>query len=217
MSWLTIILIAVGSLLIFLLLLVVIAQVRSSRHIESLKKRIKEPYQETETYKPKMMHGAQPATGSRAEPSRSESVAEPKETVFEPPFPPAEEVLPEAPSAEAEPFTPKGYPAFSNARAIEALGLSQEEADQFTGELVTQIEAELPRIEAAVEAGDTEALEKLSHMLKGSATSLGEGGVADVLVAFNNDCKGTPEIGVMREHLQNLRYYFDLLKARYAA
>ncbi len=87
----------------------------------------------------------------------------------------------------------------------------------FIGELVTQIESEIPNLEAALKEGDKERLERVSHMLKGSATSLGEGGVADVLVAFNTYCKNCTDLEVARGHLEDLKHYFKALKAKFAA
>lgn len=121
------------------------------------------------------------------------------------------------PEPEARAFEPKAYPEFNNARAVEQLGLSQEEADMFIGELVTQIEEEIPNLDAAMAANDVERLEKVSHMLKGSATSLGEGGVADVLVAFNTYCKEGSDPEILQDHLENLRFYFGKLKEKFAA
>lgn len=54
-------------------------------------------------------------------------------------------------------------------------GLSQEEADGFTGELIAQIEAEIADLETAVAARDSEQLEEVLHKLKGSTSNLGEG------------------------------------------
>jgi HPt (histidine-containing phosphotransfer) domain-containing protein len=121
----------------------------------------------------------------------------------------------EAPAEAA--FEPTPYPEFSNARAVEELGLSQEEADMFMGELVSQIEEALPDLEAAAAAHDTEKLEAVSHMLKGSATNLGTGGVADALVDFNTYCKEGNDPQVIQKHMDDLHFYFDVLKSRYGA
>jgi len=115
---------------------------------------------------------------------------------------------------EAE-FVPTPYPEFSNARAVEQLGLSQEEADLFMPELVAQIEEELPNLEAAIAANDVVQVERVSHMLKGSSTNLGSGGVSDVLVAFNTYCKTGSDFEVIQNHMQNLRFYLGRLKAQF--
>lgn len=152
---------------------------------------------------------------------------ETEEIFVELPEAPVEEVVkaPEEEIAEAveeegltaAAFEPRPYPEFSNARAVEQLGLSQEEADMFISELVIQIDEELPNLDAAVAEHDVEQVERLSHKLKGSATSLGEGGVADVLVDFNTYCKSGDDAGVIQDHLNNLKYYFEQLKEQFPA
>jgi len=145
-----------------------------------------------------------------------EAVEAPEAEVAEAPEEAVLEVPEEAAVAPAA-FEPRPYPEFSNARAVEQLGLSQEEADMFISELVTQIDEELPNLDAAVAEHDVEQVEHLSHKLKGSATSLGEGGVADVLVDFNTYCKSGDDAEVIRDHMNNLRYYFEQLKEQFPA
>lgn len=252
MSALTLLLIFIALIVLIFLIVVLVSQIKSSRHIATLKKNVEASRvsKKDATLKPKVMKGAQPSRKtSPVKPAQSENVVEtappeiePAPVVSEPaPTAPVEEMAVEVteeapaepeveqpvPQAEAEPvpkpepearaFEPKAYPEFNNARAVEQLGLSQEEADLFIGELVTQIEEEIPNLDAALEANDVERLEKVSHMLKGSATSLGEGGVADVLVAFNTYCKTGKDPKILREHLENLRYYFGKLKEKFAA
>ena len=127
------------------------------------------------------------------------------------------EILPEEEAFAETAFEPTPYPEFSNARAVEELGLSQEEADLFIGELVTQMEEEMPGLEAAVDTNNAEKVEKISHMLKGSATNLGTGGVSDVLVAFNTYVKTGRDPEVIRRHMHDLHFYFEALKARFGA
>lgn len=245
MSWLTVLLIAAGAVFILFLVIMIVAQVRNSRNIESLKKEVGtqvKPAKPTE--KPRTAEAAVPSEAKRPEGTGTSdagaAVEEPKpeapaETAKPVPEPIVPETVMEAPHVEpeiAEPevtepetvelekeavFEPKAYPVFSNARAVEQLGLSQEEADMFISELVTQIETELSNIDAAFEENDREKLERLSHMLKGSATSLGEGGVADVLVELNTYCKTGSDREIIRDHIHNLNYYFEQLKAQYAA
>ncbi len=220
MSWITILLLASAVVLIVGLVLIIIAQIRSSRHIETLKKKTEAPKEEEPKARPKVSHGAQPAP--RRKPAAKESAVKPKpaapaETPAEPQKPEVRtrpEKRPE-PEVPAKSFEPKPYPEYDNTRAMEQLGLSQEEADMFISELVVQIEEELPNLDAAYEQNDLERLEKVSHMLKGSATSLGEGGVADILVELNTYCKSGKDRGVIGEHLKNLHYYFGKLKEKF--
>jgi len=239
MSWFIIALIAAGSVLIVLLLMVVVTQLKSTRHIEDLKKRVEHPEKKEKKERPGTRSGARPAARPekkvsepvREAPSVSEEVkpaapsapAAPEPSVSPEPAPAEKVPVEEAPVEEAPvektpaAEAPTVYPEFDNTRAVEQLGLSQEEADMFIAELVSQIEGEFSSLEAALEAKDCEKLEKISHMLKGSATSLGEGGVADVLVAFNTYCKDGDDMTVVRRHIDDLRHYFEKLKAKYAA
>ena len=136
-------------------------------------------------------------------------------------MPEVAETAVEVPSAAPAEFpagaVPTPYPAFSNARAVEQLGLTQDEADMFIGELVVQIGEELPQLEDAAAAHDAEKLEAVTHMLKGSATNLGTGGVSDVLVAFNTYCKSGSDPQVIQRHMDDLHFYFGELKAQFGA
>ncbi|RLA69957.1 MAG: hypothetical protein DRG24_07655 [Epsilonproteobacteria bacterium] len=111
--------------------------------------------------------------------------------------------------------TEKDYSKYNNARAVEQLGLSQEEADMFISELIEQIDSEIPSLEAAINSEDYEKIESISHMIKGSATSLGSGGVADVLVDFNTYSKEGKDIQVLQSHLANLKHHLVDLKAQF--
>ena len=254
MSAISLLLIGLAVIVAILLIVVLVAQVKSNRHIESLKKSIDKSCSSKETggMKPKIMKGAASAKMGGAAAVTEAAAAEPAAEIPEAPAAEAEEEILETPveaaaveieeisveikevppeieeapaeieaaaveAEEAPAFEPTPYPEFDNARAVEQLGLSQEEADMFIFELVTQIEEEIPNLDAAIAANDVDRLEKVSHMLKGSATSLGEGGVADVLVAFNTYCKDGNDPQVIKDHMENLRYYFGKLKEKFVA
>lgn len=240
MSVVMIVLIAVAVITVGFLLYILIAQIRSSRHIETLKQDLQTSGKKQQEIKPKVMHGATPSkpaahTAAAAEPvpEVSEPIAVvPEETVEAEPEP-LESPISEPVADEEEPilvaeafedaetgtvdeetaFTP--YPPYDSTRAIESLGLSEEETEMFVRELIDQIETEIPTLEAALEAGEHETLERVSHMLKGSSTSLGTGGVADVLVAFNTYCKTGNDLEVIAGHLEDLKHYFEALKSEY--
>jgi len=110
---------------------------------------------------------------------------------------------------------PRTYEPFSNTRAVELLGLSQEEADMFIGELIAQLDTELPHLEEAVQQKNHEKIETISHSLKGSATSLGTGGVSDVLIDFNTYVKTGNDNQIIEAHLDNLKHYLIDLKRVY--
>jgi len=109
----------------------------------------------------------------------------------------------------------KEYPKYDNARAVEQLGLSQEEADMFISELIEQIDSEIPGLEAAINNEDIEKIESITHMIKGSATSLGSGGVADVLTDFNTYIKEDQDSQMIQYHLNNLKHHLVKLKAQF--
>jgi len=122
-----------------------------------------------------------------------------------------EESIPE-PVASSLPYE---YSVFDNARTMEEFGLSKEEADEFIVELITQVEGELPALEAAVEANDAKQIEDISHMVKGSATNLGTGGIADVLIDFNTYMKSDNDPAVIATHMANLRRALKELKEQF--
>lgn len=231
-----IVLIAGGAgILIIILVVVIVQQMRSSSRIEKLKetaakktapepkkaapKQVAQPTPQKPAAKPAAP--AQPAAAAPVK-ERPAPVAPPAPPKA-PPAPPKAPVAPPPPPPPARPkprpvvpvAVAKEYPLYSNARAVENLGLSQEEADMFVEELVGQIEGEMPTLQAAVDANDLDRLEKVSHMLKGSATSLGEGGVADVLVDFNTYCKEGNDINVIKTHMSNLQLHLGRLKEQF--
>jgi len=146
-------------------------------------------------------------TAAAAEVELPSDIAEPQAEV--------EEKIPEAVEVEQKREV-KQYDKFNNARAVEQLGLSQDEADMFIKELIQQIDDELPKLEAAIDNEDFEQIDDISHMIKGSSSSLGSGGVADVLSEMNEYSKEGRDIEIIRDYLYNLKYYFNELKTQFA-
>lgn len=107
------------------------------------------------------------------------------------------------------------FPPFDNSRLL-SMGLSKEEADAFVVELIEQIESTLPQIDEAAAKEEFEKIERLSHSLKGSATNLGTGGVADILVAFNTYTKTGEDSEIIAAHIQNLKNYHKELKTQFS-
>ncbi|MEA3456339.1 MAG: Hpt domain-containing protein, partial [Campylobacterota bacterium] len=106
------------------------------------------------------------------------------------------------------------YPDFSNSRLLD-MGLSQEDANTFVHELIGQVDDHIPQIEAAIVSEDYEQIERLTHSIKGSATNLGTGGIADVMVDFNTYCKSGTDERVIMAHLNNLKAYQEKLKSQF--
>ena len=107
------------------------------------------------------------------------------------------------------------YLPFDNTRAMEEFGLPKEDADLFIVDLINQIEEEMPALQVAVEARDNKKIEDISHMIKGSATNLGTGGAADVLVDFNTYMKTGDDPVVIAAHMRNLNRALADLKEQF--
>jgi HPt (histidine-containing phosphotransfer) domain-containing protein len=122
---------------------------------------------------------------------------------------------PTPPQAKPAKTTIESYPDFDNSRLLD-MGLSQGDADAFVQELVEQIDEFIPKIEAAFQEGDYHQVERLSHSIKGSATNLGTGGVADQLIAFNTYCKTGKDKETIENYITGLKHYQAKLKAQYS-
>lgn len=107
------------------------------------------------------------------------------------------------------------YPKFTHSRLVE-MGLSDEEAKEFVGELIPQIETHYPLIEKAIQESDFDQLERLTHGIKGSASNLGTGGVSDLLNDYNTYLKTGTDLDIINAYFAHLKHYNDELKAEYA-
>ena len=107
------------------------------------------------------------------------------------------------------------YPEFSHIRLVE-MGLSEEEAKEFVAELIPQLETEIPLLEAALKEGDFHKMERLTHGIKGSATNLGTGGVADLLAEYNTYLKTGTDIDIAEAYIEHLKEYTNALKIQYS-
>jgi len=110
----------------------------------------------------------------------------------------------------------KQYAPYSNSRAVEEMGLTQEEADLFEKDLVTAIEAEIPKIEKAILASDYKTIEEIVHTITGSSSTLGSGGVSSALISFYAAVQHRDSFKTLYIHLQNLKYYISELKEVHA-
>ncbi len=184
-------------------------------------------YEMPESVEPSPAAQEAPITEEAFEPSVEDVSAEVEEAVS--PEPVIEEVPTaiegeaaaveeEAPGEEAEAITAEeayNYLPFDNTRAMEEFGLPKEDADLFVVDLISQIEDELPALQVAVEARDNKKIEDISHMIKGSATNLGTGGAADVLVDFNTYMKSGNDPVVIAAHMRNLNRALADLKEQF--
>ena len=107
------------------------------------------------------------------------------------------------------------YPPFDNSRLL-GMGLSQEDADQFVGELIEQVDTQIPLIQTAIENDDYKNLERLTHSIKGSSTNLGTGGIADLLIDFNTYCKKGKDKEIINLYFGYLEKYLAVLKNQFS-
>lgn len=107
------------------------------------------------------------------------------------------------------------YPKFDHSRLLE-MGLSQEEAKEFVTELIPQIEAQIPLIKDAMALCDFHGMERLTHSIKGSSTTVGKGGVSDLLIDYNTYLKTGTELAIAEAYFEQLQHYCKELKEQYA-
>ena len=127
---------------------------------------------------------------------------------------PTPEIPREAPQKEI-PVSLGKYPDFNHARLLK-MGLSEEDAQEFVAELIPQIESQIPLIEEAMERSDFHTMERLTHSIKGSSTTVGSGGVSDLLVDFNTYLKSGTEPAIAEAYLKQLKHYCQALKEQYS-
>jgi len=106
------------------------------------------------------------------------------------------------------------YPKFDHSRLLE-MGLSQNEVEEFVAELIPQIEAQIPLIKEAMDISDFHNMERLTHSIKGSSTTVGTGGISDLLVEFNTYLKTGKELAVVEAYFKHLKHYSQELKEQY--
>ena len=110
---------------------------------------------------------------------------------------------------------PKGeYPDFNYERLIE-MGLTEEEALGFIQELIPQIGEQIPLIDDAMKIPDFHKMERLTHSIKGSSTTIGTGGVSDLLVEFNTYLKEGNNVQIAQAYQRHLKRYFEKLKKQF--
>jgi len=171
------------------------------------------------TPKPAHLREEESAVAKQAEKPKAPTVPK-KETPKRTEIPKAEEPgKTEKPSVKEEISAdlPKGeYPEFNYERLIE-MGLSEEEAHEFIQELIPQIGEQIPLIDEALKIPDFHKMERLTHSIKGSSTTIGTGGVSDLLVEYNTYLKTGDEVPVAEAYQAHLKHYFEKLKKQFPA
>lgn len=106
------------------------------------------------------------------------------------------------------------FPPFDHSRLAE-MGLAEDEVSEFIQELIPQIGAQIPLIEAALENSDFDELEHLTHAIKGSSSTVGSGGVSDLLAEFNTYTKAGKEKEIILHYIKYLKHYHAQLLKQY--
>jgi len=119
------------------------------------------------------------------------------------------------PEEESVTLPVANYGRFDHNRLID-MGLSEEEAVGFVKELIEQIKAQIPLIKEAMEEADFTRMERLTHSLKGSATNIGTGGIADLLVKYNTYLKTGKELPIAKGYFKHLEDSLEQLNRQYA-
>ncbi len=127
---------------------------------------------------------------------------------------PEPELIPEPIVTKKIDLPEASYPKFNHSRLLD-MGLSQEDAKEFVQELIPQIEAQIPLIKEARVISDFQAMEQLTHSIKGSSTTVGTGGVSDLLIDFNTYLKTGTEVIIAEAYLEHLKHYCEELKKQY--
>ena len=181
------------SIFIFIIILIIFLEYRNEKKYQEKKRKQRPTKQTTPPEEPKKVAPKpkpEPKPEVKPEPEPKIEVKETKK-------------LPEA-----------NYPQFTHVRLVE-MGLSDEEAKEFVGELIPQLEVEIPLIEAAIQDGDFHQIERLIHGIKGSASNLGTGGVSDLLTDYNTYLKTGTDPDIAKAYLDHLVHYTNELKAQY--
>lgn len=191
------------SIFVFFMLLIIFFEYRNEKKYQEERRKRRQrpisdkkttPYKKKKRTTPKPEPKPEPKTEPKIELEPEPETEAPKET----------KKLPEA-----------NYPKFTHSRLVE-MGLSDEEAKEFVGELIPQIETQYPLMEKAIQEQDFEQLERLTHGIKGSASNLGTGGVSDLLSDYNTYLKTGTDLDIAKAYYQDLKHYNDELKTQYA-
>ena len=205
------------SIFVFIVVLVIFLEYRNEKKYQA-KKRQQRQAPTTSTKRTTSPEEPKVVTPKPTRVPKPEPEVKPEPVVEVKPEPEIIEKSKSEPKTEVPEETKKlpeaNYPQFTHVRLIE-MGLSDEEAKEFVGELIPQIETEIPLIEAAIQEEDFHKIEKLTHGIKGSATNLGTGGVSDLLSDYNTYVKTGTDVDIAKAYLEHLKHYNNELKAQY--
>ncbi len=110
----------------------------------------------------------------------------------------------------------KKYGTFNYDRLLE-MGLSDEDAVGFVHELIPQIDEQIVLLDEAMKIPDIEKMERLTHSIKGSSTTIGEGGISKLLIDYNTYLKAGDDIDVIQTYQNDLKVELSKLKSQFQA
>ncbi len=112
-------------------------------------------------------------------------------------------------------FLPKPkYTDFDNSRLVN-MGIHQLQADDLVRQLIDDIDEYIPKIEAALESKNYEEIETLNHKIRGSAATVGSGGIVDVFHDFNLYLKNDYDFEIISEYIRNIKKHQIKLKLKF--
>lgn len=97
------------------------------------------------------------------------------------------------------------------------MGIPQPQADDLVRQLISDIDDYIPKIEYALESKDYEEIEALNHRIRGSASTVGSGGIVDVFNDFNIYLKNDYDFEIISEYIRNIKKYQIKLKLKFHA
>ena len=185
--------------------------------------------QKTQSQKKPASHNISAPTPTRTTPQPTEkpepSIKKPAPVTVKPKerIVPEEAVVPKMPeAAEAKETIEKKtelpsceYPKFSHERLV-GMGFSEAEALEYVTELITQIETEMPALKEAIANKDFEKVEHITHSIKGSSSTIGSGGVSDLIDAFSFYVQTGEDQEVAECYYKHLERYYNDLKKQYS-
>jgi HPt (histidine-containing phosphotransfer) domain-containing protein len=107
----------------------------------------------------------------------------------------------------------KIYPDFNIENPMNELGMDSQEVKEFLVEFIDQVIDQRVEIIKNIEVLNIENLEKLTHSIKGSSSSLRINGIGDCIAEFNNylrrdDCK----LEEIIKYMNDFDYYLEKFK-----
>ncbi len=199
---LNVLIIFVIAISVFLLLMVVSKLLKKDDHIDKLKRELEEKEEQKRDALDRAVEVEEESDRVTEIEKESDRVEESIDEIVEP--------LVETPDITK-------YPPFSHERAKREFGLGDSEAVEFIKDLVVQLDDELPLLRKALDDDDIAEIRRLSHLLKGSSSSLGDGGVSDAIASLDEYLSGGgSDLQMIGAMIVDVEHYSVELKSSYS-